>query len=112
MLDLAADAGLDHPSYYDEVKARADRELDNIRVDDAWYLGADVLDALAAGYDTVAVPCAEGCLGPQRIGRDALEAVERIHPNADVTILDFTAPDTEREQALGALFARMEKKRA
>lgn len=66
----------------------------------------------AAGYDTVAVPCAEGCLGPQRIGRDALEAVERIHPNADVTILDFTAPDTEREQALGALFARMEKKRA
>ncbi len=112
LLDLAADAGLDHPSYYDEVKARADRELDNIRVDDAWYLGADVLDALAAGYDTVAVPCAEGCLGPQRIGRDALEAVERIHPNADVTILDFTAPDTEREQALGALFARMEKKRA
>ena len=112
MLDLAAEAGLDHPSHYDEVKARADRALESTRVDDAWYLGADVLDALAAGYDTVAVPCAAGCLGPARIRRDALEAVGRAHPEAEVTILDFTAPEAERAEALTGFLARIEAKRA
>lgn len=112
MLDMAARAGLDHPSHYDEVKARADREVKNTRVDDAWYLGADVLDAVEAGYEIVAAPCASGCLGPQRIERDALAAVRAARPRADMTLLDFTAPSEEREAALTALLGKIEAARA
>lgn len=112
MLDLAEKAGLDHPSHYDEVKARADAALGSCRVDDAWYLAADILDAGAAGYRTVVVPCAAGCLGPERIAREVLAKVNEHRPELEVTLLDFTAPPEERAQVLDGLLARIEEQRA
>ena len=111
LLELADKAGLDHPSLYPAVKERAAQTLGPRPVDDAWYLGADVLDAWEAGYDLVAIPCAAGCLGPDRIRREVLEPVRQARPEARLFLLDCTAPQVEREAALAELLALLDSKR-
>lgn len=108
MLDMAKEHGLECPSHYDEVKARAETVLEGKRVDDAWYLGADVLDAMASGYTHVVVPCSNGCLGPKRIHRDAMDHVQKAHPEATMTILDFTAPQEEWQKVLEELMKELD----
>ncbi len=112
LLELAAGAGLDHPSLYQTVKERAAQVLGPRPVDDAWYLGADVLDALESGYDLAVIPCAAGCLGPERIRREVAEPLGKVRPEARVFLLDYTAPPADREAALAGLLAALEERRA
>ncbi len=105
MFDFMTEHGIDHPSYYDVVKEGAAEALEGIRMDDAWYLGADMIDAMSKGYHQVLIPCADGCLGPKRLERDIVSRVKAVHPEAQVTMLDFTPGQTAHEQALADFLA-------
>ena len=59
----------------------------------------------------MAVPCAAGCLGPDRIRREVLEPVRQARPEARLFLLDCTAPQVEREAALAELLALLDSKR-